>query len=364
MSLEVEGERSRRGRPSRVNAKESVEVPQTTAVNNDEQRRKLRSRYRALKHTFADGKDELVQSNSCKFEELVDQMESLHQLVEKPREQIADAELFLDITTGLLEVAKGARCKNGMSPAEFVGAILHNFGGTSVDWNLLGMETGGIFCEASGVFTMLGPMDIEVKQRKAPVSRKRDRPSQKSRVQEVEEGDDDKESCETDVNMLIMFKLLSESPNVELDRLVLNRRSFSQTVENIFCMSFLVKDGRAEIKIKDGRHFVVPRNAPSHEERGCGQGLVHNTQFVFRFDFKDWMYMKRTVQEGTELMPHRGNEEEAVPPTRTVRTPIRKNSRNRARETPLQQAASEDEDEDEGILARPRKQIVLLSRFT
>lgn len=72
-------------------------------------------------------------------------------------------------------------------------------------------------------------------------------------------------------------------------------------------------------------------------------------------------YMKQTVQEGTELMPHRGNEEEAVPPSRTVRTPIRKNSRNRARETPSQQAPSEDE--DEGILARPRKQTALLSRL-
>ncbi|KAL2612429.1 hypothetical protein R1flu_024121 [Riccia fluitans] len=340
-------ERSKRGRP---HGKDVVQESETHTTDATEERRKLRARYRDLKSSLADDKDELARSDSSKFDKLFGQMESLHELVEKPREQIADAELFLDITAGLLEVAKGARCKNGMSPSEFVSALMHNFGGSTVDWNLLGMTTGGIFCEAPGVFTMVGPMDIEVKQRKVQERRKRDRPTQKTRVQEVEgEG---KEDGETDSNMLVMFKILSEFPNgVELDRLVLSRQSFSQSVENIFCMSFLVKDGRAQIAIKDGRHFVVAKNAPSHEERGRGQGLIHNTQFVFRYDWNDWEYMKESVEEGSELMPLRGDAGERTPVANPIRTPIRKTSRNRARETPLHGPLDE---EDEGVM-EPRK---------
>ncbi|XP_008782862.2 non-structural maintenance of chromosomes element 4 homolog A [Phoenix dactylifera] len=276
-------------------------------------RRILRSRYLAVKNLISDKREDLARVDMEKFTSIITEVESLHLLVQKPREQVADAEALLDIINTLAASVR-SQSIGGVTPSDFVTAMLRNFGqqggGENFDsapnmlsWVDVGLAVSDIFIELPGCCTMVGPMNTKMKHRKAVVHRKRTRPTESTLPQVLADSESEAKT-DTDRNMSTMFDILRKKKSVRLENLVLNRTSFAQTVENIFALSFLVKDGRAEIIVNEsGHHLVSPRNAPS--ATAVTSGNVSYTHFVFRFDCKDWKLMMDTVTIGEELMPHR-----------------------------------------------------------
>ncbi|KAK8941917.1 Protein kinase PINOID 2 [Platanthera guangdongensis] len=285
--------------------------------------------------------------------------------MKKPREQVADAETLLGIANTL---AASVRSQNneGATPSDLVTAMLKNFGHqqdrahddnsqTMVFWANIGLNVSPFLESVRGCCTMIGPMSTEIKQQKPPVYRRRTKPTESTLPEEVcsdsvhsclIQGQEEVTKTDTDSNMSAMFDILKKKGKVRLECLLLNKLSFAQTVENIFALSFLVKDGRAEIAVdKNGRHLVYPKNAPSASAVASGAVSYHH--FVFRFDFKDWKSMMEAVGPEEVLMPHRrplveqshpdsfcGNTQHNAAPSSTEAnaahsTPIRKLTRNR-----------------------------------
>ncbi|XWS56193.1 hypothetical protein CRYUN_Cryun09bG0065300 [Craigia yunnanensis] len=311
-------------------------------------RRTLRSRYLAVKTLIFDERDDISRTDSAKFNSIFNEVESLHDHVQNPREQIADAEALLDITNTLLASVKATN-NDGITVADFVNCLLTDFakqsglgsssrqdGRNLIDWKKIGIEVSNVLRSCPGCPNMIGPMNTQLKQRRASVRRKRVRPTENVQPAEVDDIGTQRRK-DTDGNMSTMFDVLRKHRIVRLEHLVLNRISFAQTVENLFALSFLVKDGRAEIKV-DGKgfHLVSPKNAPA--ARAVASNEVVYSHYVFRFDFKDWKLMTTYVEVGQELMPNRDQvdvltnsnsdtynlQSEATGPT----TPIRKLSRN------------------------------------
>ncbi|XP_058748544.1 non-structural maintenance of chromosomes element 4 homolog A-like [Vicia villosa] len=275
-------------------------------------RRALRSKYLAVKNMIhGDEMENIAKTDSEVFGSIFNEIENLHQSVTTTREQVADAHALLDITKSLVVSAKG-HSRDGLTPSAFVTSLIEKFGkrgGTSASrkdcnslaWKDIGVAVSSVFGGGYGCYTMIGPMDTKLKQ-KTVNRKKRLKPTELARPEELDEGSR-KQRNETDKTMLTMFNILRKNRSVKLENLVLNKNSFAQTVENLFALSFLVKDGRAEIKVdKAGRHLVSPRNAPA--AKSVISKDVALSHFVFRLDYIDWKLMVRSVV-GEELMPHR-----------------------------------------------------------
>ncbi|KAM3264563.1 hypothetical protein P3L10_001557 [Capsicum annuum] len=72
------------------------------------------------------------------------------------------------------------------------------------------------------------------------------------------------EITDTDKIISTMFQILRKEKRVKLENLVLNRKCFTQTIENLFALSCLVKDGCVVIHVdENGSHFLSPRNGPA-----------------------------------------------------------------------------------------------------
>jgi len=168
------------------------------------------------------------------------------------------------------------------------------------NWARIGkmIALGGYSKRAPSMDFMLGPLSIEVRQRAATVRVPLDR-SKASQVQvhQVQENEVERSVNETSHNVRVISKLLHAACSgpqavdgkVPLVKFFLNPTSFSQTVENLFYLSFLIKDGLACIEQGEdddsGELYVFACQNPDDDD--YANGLVRK-QLVFDLTMGMW----------------------------------------------------------------------------
>ena len=247
--------------------------------------------------------------------------------VKKAREQQVDTTLYSTLAESGLEMSKklGGAAKH--TPGELVTRLIHLFthdcadktataaeDSGAFDWRVCGSHVAKHFAEAPAASFMNGPMDAQVKLRAAH-QRRRNEPL--GPVTTTDAVDDTNAEQQTDHAMKRMVKVMKERKTkrqpLTMEELSVNPTSFAQFVENVFTLSFLVKDGEAGL--------ALPEEAPLREgETGLRPTVkktrkpeenmdVERATFVMHLDVAGWRALTAENGGRAGAMPHRDDDE-------------------------------------------------------
>ncbi|PPR02233.1 hypothetical protein CVT24_011461 [Panaeolus cyanescens] len=155
-----------------------------------------------------------------------------------------------------------------------------------LNWERVGRKALGRSRRVPMSGFMFGPLAIEQKKR-GPMKRltvQKDKDSQK-RSEELTEEDITRSQNETTKNVAMLDAILAEMGAPNVFRFVINPESFAQTVENIFYLSFLIRDGKAAFEIRDGDPVIYGCEQPTDDNYQSG---LKKMQMVLEFDMGTW----------------------------------------------------------------------------
>ncbi|XP_035747441.1 non-structural maintenance of chromosomes element 4 homolog A, partial [Egretta garzetta] len=186
-------------------------------------------------------------------------------------------------------------------------------------WQKLGEETEKYFRRAPSFHYMLGSFKsdppvprqrIERQKKTTGGEEKRAMPAQLKKMEESHQ-----EATEKEVERILgllqtHFKNDPDTPISFFD-LVIDPNSFARTVENIFHVSFIIRDGFARLKLDDDK---LPIIEPSKDNKGGedDRSAAARNQVVISLNHQEWKEIVETY-EITEPMispPYHRNEDE------------------------------------------------------
>ncbi|KAF9426408.1 nuclear protein [Podila epigama] len=197
--------------------------------------------------------------------------------------------------------------QGGFDETEYVTRLVGLMGGHDVskdsyvelDWSKVGRLAAKWTRRVPTMDFMLGPMSVEHTKRninrRARVVRD---PNQMRKPQELKEEDIARQENETTKNVHDVYRVLCDHGDpVTLFELVVNPESFGQTVENIFYLSFLVRDGKVSITEVDLNNPDDDLNVVAPRANANVQPMVEVTEPPTSADYQAGLIKKQMVME-------------------------------------------------------------------
>ncbi|KAF9173519.1 nuclear protein [Mortierella sp. AD011] len=256
------------------------------------EKRKIRQQYRKLISDTEVHRKELMDPTNNGLLANVDQANKLYKNVFGTHEATLDAKLLVMSADLGMQKAKHLRMgQGGFDETEYISRLVNKMGGHDIDSDQVGMD-------------WLGPMSVEHKSRnftqRARVVRD---PKAMRKPQELREEDIARQENETTKNVMQIAGILEEcTDKVNLFELVVNPESFGQTVENIFYLSFLVRDGKVSIteeNMDDPNRGMYGDDdeVPEPKEGANIQPMVELTETPTAEDYQGGLLKKQMVME-------------------------------------------------------------------
>ena len=190
-----------------------------------------------------------------------------------------------------------------------------------LDWGPLATAAASAFRVAVGASCGLGPIDVPRRARAAPARRApRDTPPPLAApaVREVGAGAPspppgaDGPAQETDARMVALYRelLAAGDAGARVITAILDHSSFATTVENLFALSFLIRDGRVALGDSAGGFTahavgggVAAADAAARLAAARVDGSGATRQLVLAYNQDDWEDWCAAVDEADCIMP-------------------------------------------------------------
>ncbi|KAF9545134.1 nuclear protein [Mortierella hygrophila] len=303
------------------------------------EKRQVRQGYRSLIATTEANRKELMNPTNNGLLENVEKANELFKKVFGTNEATMDARVLVNAADLGVQKAKQLRMgQGGFDENEYVTRLISKMGGHEIDneqqamdWTKVGKIAMKWSRKVPTMDFLLGPMAVEHKTRTmAQRTRVVRDPKAMRKPQELREEDIARQENETTKNVMQVNNILEElNRKVNLFELVINPESFGQTVENIFYLSFLVRDGKASILEvdmadpnlgdvdEDGEPWVPAEGAnvqpmveltevPTAEDY---QGGLLKKQMVLEIDMATWRHLIEVYGIRRTLIPTRVSRE-------------------------------------------------------
>ncbi|KAJ7038930.1 Nse4 C-terminal-domain-containing protein [Mycena alexandri] len=270
------------------------------------EKREIRRNYRLL-HKALD--DPHARHTPAELHAKVDEANEIFENVKDPQEAVLDSSFLVKTTTATSRTARALRFGTGtFNIDDFVTRLITFMGGykppeeitsdasdleeeddSPLDWAKVGRRALARSRRVPAAGFMMGPLSLEQKQRAPKQQRAKfeKNKNDETKPQSIREEDISRSENETTKNVAIVAALLEQIDKINLFRLVINPNSFSQSLENIFYLSFLIRDAKVAFQIDDdGEPLVFACEEVSDQDRETG--VLLKRQLIFEFDMATW----------------------------------------------------------------------------
>ncbi|KAK4516898.1 uncharacterized protein ATC70_000225 [Mucor velutinosus] len=237
---------------------------------NEDERRDIRNKYRILSEKTQETRKELIaQDDGTKLYNTIAKTNVLFESVKNPVEAVLDSRFVRTIADIHKDKAKSVSfgAENEVNLDEVVAKVV-SFANQArensryLDWEYVGQSACTFGKRVRTMDFMLGAIGVQRKQIKRTqnvrVVKNKDDFVQ---VATLQQEDIEKQENETAKCVNNIFNILKEKGPMNYFKFVTNPTSFSQTVENIFYVSFLARRGIAGIDVSSGQPIISVHQA-------------------------------------------------------------------------------------------------------
>ncbi|XP_049620456.1 non-structural maintenance of chromosomes element 4 homolog A [Suncus etruscus] len=284
--------------------------------------RQIRHQYRALINSVQQNREDILNA-SDKLTEVLEEANTLFNGVSRAREAVLDAQ-FLVLASDLgKEKAKQLRSDlSSFDMLRYVETLLTHMGvnpleaeelvrdedGSEVEfivydsWKISGKTAENTFNKTHTFHFLLGSIQGEApvpkpradRQRKVHTSEEqRAMPAQLKRMEESHQ-----EATEKEVERILglLQTYFHEDPDTPMSffDFVIDPHSFPRTVENIFHVSFIIRDGFARIRLDQDRLPII--EPVNDENERSEQNTQIRNQGIIALSYRDWEEIVKTFE--------------------------------------------------------------------